>query len=71
MSQFLKSNNKQAMLENLAKSNPQMQQAWQVSQTLMNNKNMSKEQQLEYACKQSGTDINTVRQALKSFGINI
>lgn len=71
MNQYLKSNNHQAVLENLTKSNPQMQQAWQISQALMNNKNMSKEQQLEQACRQSGTDINQVKQALKSFGINI
>lgn len=67
----MKSNDKQAMLSNLIKSNPQMQQAWQVSQAIMNNKNMTKEQQLEYACKQSGLDVNQVKDTLKTFGINI
>ena len=67
----MKSNDKQTMLQNLVAQNPQYKQAYEVSQMIMNNKNMTKEQKLEYACKQSGMDINQVKQTLSAFGIKL
>lgn len=67
----MKSNDKQAMIQNLISQNPQNKKAWEMTQAIMNNKNMTKEQQLEYACKQSGMDVNQVKQTLNTFGIKI
>lgn len=67
----MKSNNQQAMMSNLINQNPQNKQAWQITQNILNNKNMTKEQQLEYACKQNGLDVNQVKNTLKTFGINL
>ena len=59
------------MLLNLINQNPQNRKAWEITQSIMNNKNMTKEQQLEYACKQNGLDVNQVKQTLQTFGIKL
>lgn len=66
----MKSKDPQAMIQNLAKSDPQMQQALQVSQMLQRQGGDKKEMIMK-ACQQSGTDFNQVQKVLSSFGINI
>ena len=70
MGQLMKSKDPQAMVQNLVKSNPQMQQAYAVSQTLQS-QGGSKKDMIMKACQQSGTDFNQVEKVLKTFGINL
>lgn len=66
----MKSKNPETMVQNLAKSNPQMQQALQVSQ-MIQQQGGSKKDMVIKACQQSGTDFNQVEKVLKTFGINL
>lgn len=66
----MKSKNPEAMVQNLVKSSPQMQQAYAASQALQQ-KGGSKKEMVMNACKQSGTDFNQVEKVLKTFGINL
>lgn len=66
----MKSKNPQTMVNNLAKSNPQMQQALNTAQMLQN-QGGSKKDMVMKACQQSGTDYNQVEKVLKTFGINL
>ena len=66
----MKSKDPQAMINNLAKSNPKMMQALEISKALQQNGGTKKEMVMK-ACKQSGTDYSQVEKVLKSFGINL
>lgn len=64
------SKNPQQAVQNLANSNPQMAQAWQVAQSIQNSGG-SKEEMLKKACQQSGMDYETVKRNLTQFGIKM
>lgn len=66
----MKSKDPQTMINNLAQSNPQMQQALAVSKMIQQKGGNSKDMIME-ACKQSGTNYEQVEKVLKTFGINI
>lgn len=57
-------------VQNLANSNPQLAQAWQVVQKIQST-GANKEEMLKMACQQSGMDYNQVKNNLNQFGIKI
>lgn len=68
MSQLMKSKNPEAMINNLANSNPQMKQALAATK-LLQQQGGSKKDMIMKACQQSGTDFNQVEKVLNNFGI--
>lgn len=68
MGQLMKSKNPEAMINNLANSNPQMKQALATTKMLQQ-QGGDKKEMLMKACQQSGTDFNQVEKVLNSFGI--
>ena len=68
--QILKSKNPQAMIQNLAKSNPRIAQAIPIVQEIMA-QGGSKKEQLSKACQKGGVDTNKVEKQINSLGINI
>lgn len=66
----MKSKNPQAMIQNLAKSNPRIAQAIPIVQEIMA-QGGSKKEQLAKACKKAGLKSDQVAEQVKSFGINI
>ena len=70
MFQVLKSKNPQAMIQNLAKSNPRIAQAIPIVQEIMA-QGGSKKEQLAKACQKGGADTNKVEEQINNLGINI
>lgn len=68
MSQLMKSKNPEAMINNLANSNPQMKQALAATK-LLQQQGGSKKDMIMKACQQSGIDFNQVEKVLNNFGI--
>ena len=68
--QILKSKNPQAMIQNLAKSNPRIAQAIPIVQEIMKTSS-SKREVIEKACQKANMDSKKVEEQLKSVGINI
>ena len=68
--QILKSKNPQAMIQNLAKSNPRIAQAIPIVQEIMKTSS-SKREVIEKACQKANMDSKKVEEQLKSIGINI
>lgn len=66
----MKSKNPQAMIQNLAKSNPNIANAIPVVEEIMK-QGGSKKEQLAKACQKSGVNPEQVDNQLKSMGINI
>jgi hypothetical protein len=66
----MKSKNPQAMIQNLAKSNPNIANAIPVVEEIMK-QGGSKKEQLAMACEKSGVNPEQVSNQLKSMGINI
>lgn len=58
-----------AMVENLLKQNPQLNDVWNMAQQLSQNNN--KNEVLEQIAKQKGISPDEVREMANSFGINI
>lgn len=58
-----------AMVENLIKQNPQLNNAWQMAQQLSQNNN--KQEVINQIAKQKGVSIDEVKQMASQFGINI
>ena len=58
-----------AMVENLIKQNPQLNNAWQMAQQLSQNKN--KQEVINQIAKQKGISSDEVKQMANKFGINI
>ena len=58
-----------AMVENLIKQNPQLNNAWQMAQQLSQNTN--KQEVINQIAKQKGISSDEVRQMANKFGINI
>ena len=67
--QIMKAPNKVAIVENLIKQNPQMNNAWRMAQQLSQNGN--KDEVLNQIAMQRGININELKQFAKNFGINI
>ena len=68
--QILKSKNPQAMIQNLAKSNPRIAQAIPIVQEIMA-QGGSKKEQLAKACQKANIDTKKVEAQLKSVRIEI
>ena len=68
--QILKSKNPQAMIQNLAKSNPRIAQAIPIVQEIMKTSS-SKREVIEKACQKANMDSKKVEEQLKSVGIEI
>ena len=66
----MKSKNPQAMIQNLAKSNPRIAQAIPIVQEIMA-QGGSKKEQLAKACQKSGLNPEQVEKQVKDLGINI
>lgn len=66
----MKSKNPQAMIQNLAKSNPRIAQAIPIVQDIMKTSS-SKREVIEKACQKAGVNPEQVNNQLKSMGINI
>lgn len=66
----MKSKNPQAMIQNLAKSNPNIANAIPVVEEIMK-QGGSKKEQFAKACQKSGVNPEQVDNQLKSMGINI
>ena len=66
----MKSKNPQAMIQNLAKSNPRIAQAIPIVQEIMKTSS-SKREVIEKACQKANMDSKKVEEQLKSVGINI
>lgn len=58
-----------AMVENLIKQNPQLNNAWQMAQKLSQNGN--KQEVINQIAKQKGVSVDEVKQMASQFGINI
>lgn len=58
-----------AMVENLIKQNPQLNNAWQMAQQLSQNNN--KQEVINQIAKQKGVSVDEVKQMASQFGINI
>jgi DNA-directed RNA polymerase sigma subunit (sigma70/sigma32) len=58
-----------AMVENLIKQNPQLNNAWQMAQQLSQNGN--KQEVINQIAKQKGVSVDEVRKMANSYGINI
>ena len=58
-----------AMVENLIKQNPQLNNAWQMAQQLSQNNN--KQEVINQIAKQKGISYDEVKQMANKFGINI
>ena len=69
LSQIMKAPNKMAMVENLIKQNPQLNNAWQMAQQLSQNTN--KQEVINQIAKQKGISSDEVKQMANKFGINI
>ena len=67
--QIMKAPNKMAMVENLIKQNPQLNNAWQMAQQLSQNGN--KQEVINQIAKQKGVSVDEVRKMANSYGINI
>ena len=68
--QILKSKNPQAMIQNLAKSNPRIAQAIPVVEEIMKTSS-SKREVIEKACQKANMDSKKVEEQLKSVGIEM
>lgn len=68
--QLMASGNPNAMIQNLAKSNPKIAQAIPIVQEIMA-QGGSKKEQLAKACQKGGVDANKVEEQINSLGINI
>ena len=68
--QILKSKNPQAMIQNLAKSNPRIAQAIPIVEEIMKTSG-SKREVIEKACKKANMDSKKVEEQLKSIGLDI
>ena len=66
----MKSKNPQAMIQNLAKSNPRIAQAIPIVQEIMKTSG-SKREVIEKACKKANMDSKKVEEQLKSIGLDI
>ena len=66
----MKSKNPQAMIQNLAKSNPRIAQAIPIVQEIMKTSS-SKREVIEKACQKANMDSKKVEEQLKSVGIEI
>ena len=58
-----------AMVENLIKQNPQLNNAWQMAQQLSQNNN--KQEVINQIAKQKGISTDEVKQMASQFGINL
>lgn len=58
-----------AMVENLIKQNPQLNNAWQMAKQLSQNGN--KQEVINQIAKQKGVSVDEVKQMASQFGINI
>lgn len=58
-----------AMVENLIKQNPQLNNAWQIAQQLSQNGN--KQEVINQIAKQKGVSVDEVKQMASQFGINV
>ena len=58
-----------AMVENLIKQNPQLNNAWQMAQQLSQNTN--KQEVINQIAKQKGISSDEVKEMANKFGINI
>lgn len=68
--QLMASGNPQAMVQNLAKTNPAIAQAMPVVEEIMKQGGTKKEQ-LAKACQKAGLNTEQVEKQIKSLGINI
>lgn len=68
--QLMASGNPQAMVQNLAKTNPAIAQAMPVVEEIMKQGGTKKEQ-LAKACQKTGLNPEQVEKQIKSLGINI
>ena len=66
----MKSKNPQAMIQNLAKSNPRIAQAIPIVEDIMKTSS-SKREVIEKACQKANMDSKKVEEQLKSVGIEI
>lgn len=66
----MKSKNPQAMIQNLAKSNPRIAQAIPIVQEIMKTSS-SKREVIEKACQKANMDSKKVEEQLKSVGIEM
>lgn len=67
--QIMKAPNKKAMVENLIKQNPQLNNAWQMAQQLSQNGN--KQEVINQIAKQKGISTDELKQMASQFGINL
>lgn len=58
------------MIQNLVKQNPQMANAWKITQNIINSGG-SKEEMLKSACKQGGIDYEKTKNTLDKLNINL
>ena len=68
--QLMASGNPQAMVQNLAKTNPAIAQAMPVVEEIMK-QGGSKKEQLAKACQKAGLNTEQVEKQVKNLGINI
>lgn len=68
--QLMASGNPNAMIQNLAKTNPKIAQAIPVVEEIMK-QGGSKKEQLAKACQKAGTNVEQVEKEIKNLGINI
>lgn len=66
----MKSKNPQAMIQNLAKSNPNIANAIPVVEEIMKTSG-NKQEVIQKACEKAGINPEQVNNQLKSMGINI
>lgn len=66
----MKSKNSQAMIQNLAKSNPRIAQAIPIVEEIMKTSS-SKREVIEKACQKANMDSKKVEEQLKSVGIEM
>ena len=67
--QIMKAPNKIAMVQNLIKQNPQLNNAWKMAQQLSRNTN--KQEVINQTAKQKGISCDDVKEMANKFGINI
>lgn len=68
--QFMASGNPNAMIQNLAKSNPKIANAIPVVEEIMKTSG-NKQEVIQKACEKAGVNPEQVNNQLKSMGINI
>ena len=68
--QLMASGNPNAMIQNLAKTNPKIAQAMPVVEEIMK-QGGSKKEQLAKACQKAGLNTEQVEKQVKNLGINI